>query len=172
MIYTDNPSSCPLVRYIIALNGECEITGAAMPTEPCTSTLLQTTTAISRTYRQLIIHQRNQKPNTSCMLHPKEISYYKIKLLQSCNVLGKRNVPLQVLLTLAKNAGGCRKVESCGRASAIAGVISQSLQLQSLVKFASLGWCYMSGECAKPCARRPVHFCGQSGGGASIRRVT
>ena len=59
MIYTDNPSSCPLVRYIIDLNGEYEITDAAMPTEPCTSSLLQTTTAISRTFRQLIIQPRN-----------------------------------------------------------------------------------------------------------------
>jgi hypothetical protein len=49
--------------FIIALNEECEITDAAMPTEPCTSSLLQTTTAISRTYRQLIIHPRNPKPN-------------------------------------------------------------------------------------------------------------
>jgi len=47
----------------------CEITDAAMPTEPCTSSLLQTTTAISRTYRQLIIHPRNQKPNTSYKVH-------------------------------------------------------------------------------------------------------
>jgi hypothetical protein len=31
-----------------------------------------------------------------------------------------------------------------------------------------LGWCHKSAECAKPCARRSVCFCSQSGGGASV----
>jgi len=41
----------------------------------------------------------------------------------------------------------------------IRGLIPQSLQLQALVRLASLGWCCKSGECAKTCARRSVCFC-------------
>jgi hypothetical protein len=130
MIYTDNPSRCPLVTYIIALNVEGEIADAAMPTEPCTSSLFQTTIAISRTYRQSSTQaMRNQTHHARHII--KKIRRYMLKLLQSCNVLGKGNVLLQVLLTLATDAGGCRKVEPRGRVSAIAGVISQSLQVQS-----------------------------------------
>jgi hypothetical protein len=53
-------------------------------------------------------------------------------------------------------------------AISIAVLIPQSLQLQTQVTLASLGWCCQSGQCAKSCARRSVCFCSQSGGGAGI----
>ena len=54
----------------------------------------------------------------------------------------------------------------------ITGLIPQSLQVQALVRLASLGWCCKSGECAKSCARRSVCFCNDSAGGGSIGLLT
>ena len=54
----------------------------------------------------------------------------------------------------------------------IAGLIPLSLQLPAQVRLASLGWRQMSGECARPCARRSVCFCNHKGGGASILLLT
>ena len=50
----------------------------------------------------------------------------------------------------------------------IVGVIPQSIQFQTQVKLASLGWCHKSRKCAKSCARRSLCLCG----GASIGLLT
>jgi len=50
----------------------------------------------------------------------------------------------------------------------IAGLIPQSLHLQTQVTLASQSWCHKPGQCAKSCARRSVCFHSQKGRGASI----
>jgi len=54
----------------------------------------------------------------------------------------------------------------------ITGLIPQSLQLQALVRLASLGRFCKLGECAKSCARRSVCFCNDGAGDGSNGLLT